>query len=229
MTQQPAIPPPVGLSSDFSHPKGVLHTVNLVTQVLCIILVTIFVSIRIWIKAQYHRSLSIEDYLTIAGWDSVNVYGGGYNAWDVTETEFVKFQKASYATTLIYVPMVFVIKLALLAVMARIFAPHREKVKVIYISIGIMLCYYIPAFFIKVFFCDPISIYWLGTSNGGKCLDQRKVIIADSVISIAGDLWILLLPVPMIWSVQMTRAKKMRVVGILGAGDLLRGLVSGDL
>lgn len=119
--------------------------------------------------------------------------------------------------------MVFVIKLALLAVMARIFAPHRGKFKVIYISIGIMLCYYIPAFFIEVFFCDPISTYWLGTSNGGKYLDQRKVIIANSVISIAGYLWILLLPVPMIWSVQMTRAKKMRVVGILGAGGLTTG------
>lgn len=119
--------------------------------------------------------------------------------------------------------MVFIIKLALLSVMGRVFAPHRRKVIIIYISIGIMLCYYIPALFIKIFFCEPISAYWLGTANGGKCLDQRKVIIADSVISIAGDLWILFLPVPMIWSVQMTRAKKLRVVGILGAGGLATG------
>jgi hypothetical protein len=119
--------------------------------------------------------------------------------------------------------MVFIIKVALLAVMGRVFAPHRRKIKVIYISIAIMLCYYIPALFIKIFFCQPISAYWLGTPNGGKCLDQRKVIIADSVISIAGDLWILVLPVPLIWSLQMTSAKKMRVIGILGAGGLATG------
>lgn len=119
--------------------------------------------------------------------------------------------------------MVFVIKLALLSVMGRVFAPDRRKVKVIYISIGVMLCYYLPALFIKIFFCVPISGYWLGTSNGGKCLDQRKVIIADSVISIACDLWILFLPVPLIWSVQMTSAKKLRVAGILGAGGLATG------
>lgn len=116
--------------------------------------------------------------------------------------------------------MVFIIKVALLAVMGRVFAPHQRKVKVIYSSIAILLCYYVPALFIKIFFCRPISAYWLGTSAGGQCLDQRKVIIADSVISIAGDLWILALPVPLIWSLQMTWAKKMRVIGILGAGGL---------
>lgn len=190
-----------------------------------------------------HASTCAFDYLKldmgIANQDTVNVYGGGYNAWDVTKTEFIKFQKVqinppfypfsaltseltqvSYATTLVYVPMVFVIKIALLAVMGRIFAPHRRKVIVIYISIGIMLCYYVAALFLKIFFCDPISAYWFGTSNGGKCLNQRNVIIADSVISIASDLWVLILPVPMIWSLQMTRAKKLRVVGILGAGGL---------
>ncbi|KOS45750.1 hypothetical protein ACN38_g3353 [Penicillium nordicum] len=233
MAEQPAVPPPVGQTSNFAHPKDVLHTVNLASQVSCIIVVTIFVVIRIWIKAKYHKSLNAEDYLTVAGWVLfmafcacmliLNSYGGGYNAWDVPKTQFIKFQKTSYATTLIYVPMVFVIKLALLSVMGRVFAPDRRKVKVIYISIGVMLCYYLPALFIKIFFCVPISGYWLGTSNGGKCLDQRKVIIADSVISIAGDLWILFLPVPLIWSVQMTSAKKLRVAGILGAGGLATG------
>ncbi|KAJ6083511.1 hypothetical protein N7467_007646 [Penicillium canescens] len=249
MEQQPAVPPPIGQSSNFAHPKDVLHTVNLVAQVLCIIVVTMFVVLRLWIRARYHQSFNAEDYFTVAGWALfmvfcacmllLNVYGGGYNAWDVTETEFIKFQKVqinppfypfgaltneltqvSYATTLVYVPMVFVIKIALLAVMGRIFAPHRGKVIVIYISIGIMLCYYVAALFLKVFFCDPISAYWFGTSNGGKCLNQRNVIIADSVISIASDLWVLVLPIPMIWSLQMTRAKKLRVVGLLGAGGL---------
>jgi hypothetical protein len=61
MTQLPAVPPPVGQISNFAHPKDVLHTVNLATQVLCIVVVTIFVVIRIWIKAQYHQNLNAED------------------------------------------------------------------------------------------------------------------------------------------------------------------------
>lgn len=61
MIQQAAVPPPAGQTSNFAHPKDLLHTVNLVTQVLCIVVVTIFVVIRIWIKAQYHKNLNAED------------------------------------------------------------------------------------------------------------------------------------------------------------------------
>ena len=120
--------------------------------------------------------------------------------------------------------MVFVIKLALLTIMLRIFSPDRQKVMIIYASITILLLYYIPALFIKIFFCKPISTYWLGPDvTGGSCLDQRSVIIADSAISIASDLWILILPVPMLWSLQMSLKRKLRVVGILGAGGLATG------
>ncbi|GIJ91836.1 hypothetical protein Asppvi_010811 [Aspergillus pseudoviridinutans] len=149
----------------------------------------------------------------------LNAYGGGYHAWDVPKSKFIHFQKASYAITLIYVPMVFVVKLALLSVMLRIFAPDPHKVMIIYASIIVLLLYYIPALFIKIFFCKPISAYWQGTSHG-TCIDQQKVIIADSAISIASDLWILILPVPMLWSLQMSITKKLRVLGILGAGGL---------
>lgn len=118
--------------------------------------------------------------------------------------------------------MVFVIKLALLAVIRRIFRPGRQ-VLIINVSAVVLLLYYIPALFIKIFFCKPISAYWNGTADGGTCIDQRRVIIADSAISIASDLWILILPVPMLWSLQMSWMKKVRVMGILGAGGLATG------
>lgn len=120
--------------------------------------------------------------------------------------------------------MVFVIKLALLAVMLRIFAPDRQKVMIVYGTIVVLLLYYIPALFIKIFFCKPISTYWFGAEvTGGTCLDQRKVIIADSTISMISDFWILVLPIPMLWSLKMSLSKKLRVIGILGAGGLATG------
>jgi hypothetical protein len=132
--------------------------------------------------------------------------------------------QASYAVTLVYVPMVFVIKVALLAVMLRIFAPDRHKVMIVYGTIIVLLLYYIPALFIKIFFCKPISAYWYGIeATGGSCLDQRKVIIADATISMISDFWILILPIPMLWSLKMSFSKKLRVLGILGAGGLATG------
>ncbi|KAL2808902.1 hypothetical protein BJX63DRAFT_15261 [Aspergillus granulosus] len=230
---EPAIPAPPGEVSNLQDPEDVIHTVNFATQVVCIIVVTIVVLLRLVIKARLRKSFDLDDYATIIGWIlfvgfCVNMlllghYGGGYHAWDVSKSDMINFQKASYAVTLVYVPMVFVIKVALLTMMLRIFAPDRHKVMIIYASIIALLLYYIPALFIKIFFCKPISAYWYGTENGGKCLDQRSVIIADATISMVSDFWILILPVPMLWSLQMSLNKKLRVVGILGAGGLATG------
>lgn len=44
--------------------------------------------------------------------------------------------------------------------------------------------------------------------------------MADSVISVVSDLIILVLPLPMTWSLQMSRNKKLRVTGMLSAGGL---------
>ena len=54
-------------------------------------------------------------------------------------------------------------------------------------------------------------------------MNQRQVIIADAAISIASDFWILILPVPMLWSLRMNRMRKIRVMGVLGAGGLATG------
>ena len=61
MAVEPVIPPPPGLTSNFEHPTDALHTVNLVTQVLCIIVVTAAVILRIIIKIRLRKKLELED------------------------------------------------------------------------------------------------------------------------------------------------------------------------
>jgi hypothetical protein len=116
--------------------------------------------------------------------------------------------------------MALFVKIALLSILTRIFSPYRGKVWFIYIFLGCLCCYYIVALIIKIRMCDPIPKYWLGDKVEGTCLDQTAALIADSVISVVSDLIILILPLPLTWSLQMSRNRKMRVMGILGAGGL---------
>lgn len=44
-----------------SHPEDVYHTVNLVTQCLCIPIVTIFVALRFYTRWRFKQSLGVED------------------------------------------------------------------------------------------------------------------------------------------------------------------------
>jgi hypothetical protein len=116
--------------------------------------------------------------------------------------------------------MALFVKVALLSILTRIFKPFRGKVLFIYIFLGCLCCYYIVALIVKIRICDPIPRYWLGDKVEGTCLNQTAALIADSVISVVSDLIILILPLPLTWSLQMSRNKKLRVIGLLGAGGL---------
>lgn len=115
--------------------------------------------------------------------------------------------------------MALFVKIALLSIIIRIFAPYRSKIIFIYVLLGCLCIYYIIAEIVKIRMCDPIPSYWENTP-GRRCLDQSAALLADSVISVISDLIILVLPLPLTWSLQMSRNKKLRVIGILSAGGL---------
>ncbi|KAF7183475.1 hypothetical protein CNMCM7691_003674 [Aspergillus felis] len=194
-----------------TQPVDVLHTVNLVTQCLCIPIVTIFVAMRLSIRLWYRQFSLLED---------VGQHGGGYHQDDLHDpATMISYFKFCYIATVLYCPMALFVKIALLSIIIRIFAPYRSKILFIYILLGCLCVYYIIAEIVKIRMCDPIPSYWEGTP-GRKCLDQSAALLADSVISVISDLIILILPLPLTWSLQMSRNKKLRVIGILSAGGL---------
>ncbi|KOS42477.1 hypothetical protein ACN38_g6635 [Penicillium nordicum] len=215
------------------NPTDVLHTVNTVTQALCIPLVTIFVALRFYTRYRFKQSLGVEDVAcTIAwflfmGYCAISIvlgqHGGGYPFAELEAKEQIAFKKFCYIATILYCPMALFVKIALLAILTRIFAPYRGKVWFIYIFLGCLCCYYITALIVKIRICGPIPRYWLGEQVPGTCLDQTAALIADSVISVVSDLIILILPLPLTWSLQMSRNRKLRVIGLLGAGGLATG------
>jgi hypothetical protein len=119
--------------------------------------------------------------------------------------------------------MTLFVKVALLTLLVRVFKPYRKWTIVIRIILAIILAYYIPAFIIKARICNPVSKYWNGADASGSCLNQGKVIMADSVVSVVTDLAILILPLPLTWSLHMPMEKKLKVIGLLSAGGLATG------
>ncbi|GAQ09920.1 hypothetical protein ALT_7241 [Aspergillus lentulus] len=200
------------MSADaITQPVDVLHTVNLVTQCLCIPIVTIFVAMRLSVRLWYRHISVLED---------VGQHGGGYHQSDIHDSAtIVAYYKFCYIATVLYCPMALFVKIALLSIIIRIFAPYRSKIIFIYVLLGCLCIYYIIAEIVKIRMCDPIPSYWENTP-GRRCLDQSAALLADSVISVISDLIILVLPLPLTWSLQMSRNKKLRVIGILSAGGL---------
>ncbi|KAJ8117018.1 hypothetical protein OPT61_g1701 [Boeremia exigua] len=224
-----AAPPPPGYTSDLLHPKDELRTINIVTQALTLTFCTAFV----WIRG-YHKfrtvglDLAVDDYLTLASWllmtgycisgIILSIHGGGYHIWDISKEMAEKFLQTGYAATIFYAPMTLAIKLSLLTLIARIFSPYKRRVQGIYALGGLLIIYYIISLVLKIRICWPIAAYWEGDQT--KCLDQSAIILADSIISTVTDAIILLLPLPLTWSLQLPTMKKLRVGGMLAVGGL---------
>jgi hypothetical protein len=114
--------------------------------------------------------------------------------------------------------MTLFIKLSLLTLIARVFSPYKKRIQAIYVLGALLVAYYVASFVSKIRICWPISAYWKNDTS--KCLDQSAIITADSIISTVTDAIILLLPLPLTWSLQLPRRQKIRVGGMLAVGGL---------
>lgn len=114
--------------------------------------------------------------------------------------------------------MVLCIKLSILLLIARVFAPYKRRTQGVYALGALLIVYYLATLIMKIRVCWPISAYWLGYHE--RCFNQSAIITADAVISTVTDVIILLLPLPLTWSLQLPPNKKIRVACMLAVGGL---------
>ncbi|OHW98098.1 integral membrane family protein [Colletotrichum incanum] len=99
---------------------------------------------------------------------------------------------------------------------------------IIYVSLAIVTVWSVVIFFWNVFQCSPVEAQWDYAILNSKCVSPDAVVAAAysiSVMTILSD-WLYtvltdfeaLLPIPMIWSVKMTKQAKATVIVILGLG-----------
>jgi hypothetical protein len=94
----------------------------------------------------------------------------------------------------------------------------REKVaKSLYYFIGALMVAYLPIQFVKIFVCSPIKAYW-DSSVKGTCLNQTQLFFADISLAILTDFVILVIPIPLTWSLRAPLGTKLRVLAFLSAG-----------
>ena len=123
----------------------------------------------------------------------------------------------------LYSPVVLLIRTSVAVFLLRI-ATNKVHKWIIYVDMAIIWAVTVAFFFILLFQCSPVSYFWeqaLGAK--GSCMDRRVVpgaTIAHSVISAVSD-WVLgLLPIAMLWDVQLNKRTKATVSFLLSLGLL---------
>ena len=148
----------------------------------------------------------------------------------------------SYIEFIIYGPIIVIVKTSILLQYITLFVTHRGSAfhYTVHCVIWINVVFYTIISLLDIFGvsnnillpllsisrvredtygrkCNPRQKYWEPIIPG-HCFDRGQLGVATSVINIVSDFSILILPLPLIWRLQMSRAKKARVTAVFGVG-----------
>ncbi|CAI6070636.1 unnamed protein product, partial [Clonostachys chloroleuca] len=127
-----------------------------------------------------------------------------------TITNFLKYQTASQ---FIYMVGITLPKVALLILYLKVLADRK-------VVIGFLISLWFSSVVALFAICQPFAYNWNKSIQGGHCGNFMATYKYISIPNIASDVAILLLPIPSLWSLNMSRWKKAGVFATFAVGGL---------
>ncbi|KAL4880542.1 integral membrane protein Pth11-like protein [Aspergillus karnatakaensis] len=147
-------------------------------------------------------------------------YGLGKHVWVVPMDHITRVNQTHFAYVLIYVWAIPLIKLSIIFFYRRIFGTTPIMYLCGFLTIG----YFIACTIAFSACCRPPSYYWTQYADptGGHCVfDLYPFYIGNAAANVATDLLILVVPVPLVWKLQMRTVQKGLVMGIFMLGSFV--------
>ncbi|KAJ5248960.1 hypothetical protein N7468_000411 [Penicillium chermesinum] len=200
----------------------------------------LFTGLRLFIKLRPSSkiSMSFDDYMIIFA-TAVSItlaisglvyafgtpgppYGYGRHEAALSPHEIESFLRGDYIFSHLYDWAIASIKLAILALYYRIFSTVVFRRVVIATAVFIVL--WLAAMEIGLGLqCIPVEKVW-NTALPGSCLNLVAFSYFTNITNLVTDIWIFLLPLPVIFSLHVTRKRKFEVAGVFTIGILACGV-----
>ena len=116
-------------------------------------------------------------------------------------------------------PLWIFIKLAFFWSYKRIFQPKKAMRWLCYGGAFVCTSLYIAAFFHDLFQCIPVQKDY-NSKIPGHCLPAGVGGSVTAIFNVISDFYILVLPLPFVWSLQMKLHRKLRLMALFGLGAL---------
>ncbi|WQF90522.1 hypothetical protein CDEST_15536 [Colletotrichum destructivum] len=101
--QEAAAPPPNNVLPDLQHPTDILHTINFVSQLLAIVLVSFFMVLRLYVKIFIAPPYYTDDWMALIAWILSlgynaaalvdGYFGGGFHIFEISKENFKGYKK----------------------------------------------------------------------------------------------------------------------------------------
>lgn len=127
--------------------------------------------------------------------------------------------QASFALQRANQPSLTCIKLSILLFYLRLF-PSRKFAYWAYANMAYTVCWGIASWIVNLNTCHPIAYFYDKTIPNGYCNNQAISGTINGSLSLFGDVCILVLPIPMVWGLQINLRRRLALLGIFLLGTL---------
>lgn len=204
-----------------------------VTSIVSPIFTLVFVSLRVWTRVLVTRSLGWDDYMAMITLGVCIIYsflegistnyGMGWYESEMTAKMHSDHYKWVYITAPFYLIGLFGYKQAILLLYLRLFKVSRTFVYITKITMLFVFAYIFSHLWTRLFGCSPQSKYW-NTDIPGHCVSFRTANLIFSSLNIFSDIFIMILPLPMIWNMQLSWRGKVGVSLVFLSGAIACGV-----
>ncbi|KAH7384393.1 hypothetical protein DE146DRAFT_770226 [Phaeosphaeria sp. MPI-PUGE-AT-0046c] len=148
--------------------------------------------------------------------------GVGIHQVRLTAAEKVQGMKFFFLFELFYCAAIIPIKLSISFMLMRIAANKKKYIYSLYAISAMFTAMNVIAFMYIIFHCRPVSYAW-DTSIDGECNPAQTladIYYATTAVNIVTDWFCALLPIALLWNVQLNRNAKLSVGVLLSLGIL---------
>ncbi|KAH6644143.1 hypothetical protein C7974DRAFT_15389 [Boeremia exigua] len=142
---------------------------------------------------------------------------------DIPTENMTPLLKSNYSTRLLYTIALGFVKSSILVFYMRL--DHRKFTRLaVWFLLAFVVALSITTFFFLAFVCVPPSLFWdlVGQAAAPeKCLDQstqQMFFNLNGICNIIQDISIYLLPIPMLWNLQMPLRQKLALGALFSVG-----------
>ncbi|KAK3360440.1 hypothetical protein B0T25DRAFT_130115 [Lasiosphaeria hispida] len=138
----------------------------------------------------------------------------------LTFPEVPGFLQALWATIPVYNLALILCKLSITVQCYRVLrTPKMQRFFRTYFVF--LVVYGLWTFFSSIMTCWPVEAYWLAvTGMQGVCLNKGVLTFSNAGINIATDLILIVVPVPLLWRLQIPKKQKIILMGLFCVGAL---------
>ncbi|KAL8669162.1 MAG: hypothetical protein Q9168_006236 [Polycauliona sp. 1 TL-2023] len=228
----PLAPPPLGVTPNFDHPAGNAWHVN-VTAAICIPLIVLFSSLRLYTQQRFYPSRTIADYtfMLAAVWTIIYLsillalLDKGLFGRHIWELRIQDLSNTPFLLVLVlealYGPFVWIIKVSLFFLYRQIFAPKQYLQRLVWGGIIVTGLYYWSSLVAAVALCAPRGdetyIMAFATTRCGR---TKGLAVVSGAFNVLSDLYLLVIPIKPTIDLQLPRRKKAGLLILFATGIL---------